>query len=138
MCLFIFRQCGPPKLPTAISNHCDVAFTAFINTAEIVEIIGKHSIVIDVLDDLTQFCYSCNPSLHDMKNLIKMQELGISLDYRCPRYSSCNDCCNLSDTERMFVREELEDNAIRDSITIEYDAKKITVKLPSYRYVDKL
>ena len=113
MCLFIFRQCGPPKLPTAISNHCDVAFTAFINTAEIVEIIGKHSIVIDVLDDLTQFCFSCDPNLHDMENHIKMQKLGISLDYRCPRCRSCNDYRNLSDRERVILIEELEDIAIK-------------------------
>ena len=53
-----FRQFGPPKLPITITNHCDVAFADFINTSEIVKIAGnddKHSVMIDVLDDVTQF-----------------------------------------------------------------------------------
>ena len=72
-----------------------------------------------------------------MKNLIKMQKLGISLDYRCPRCRSCNDCRNLSDTERVFLIEKLEDIAIRESITIEEAAEKVTVKLPLYPDVEK-
>ena len=68
--------------------------------------------------------------LHDLKTLIKVQEEGISLDYRCPKCRACNDCRNASTTERISLREEIEDQAIKESVTINYEAKKISAKMP--------
>ena len=68
--------------------------------------------------------------LWDLKTLVKLQEAGISLDYRCPRCRNCNDCRQAPDTERISLREEAEDQAIKDSVFIDYKAKKITAKLP--------
>ena len=69
-------------------------------------------------------------SLHEMKLLLKIQEMGISFDYRCPRCRSCSDCRNASDTERVSVREEKEDEAVKESVSIDFAAKKISAKIP--------
>ena len=68
--------------------------------------------------------------LHDLKTLIKVQEEGLRLDYRCPKCRSCSDCRNASETERISLRGELEDQAIKESVTIDYEAQKISAKLP--------
>ena len=68
--------------------------------------------------------------LWDLKTLVKLQEAGISLEYRCPRCRNCNDCRQAPDTERISLREEAEDQAIRDSVFIDYNARKIVAKLP--------
>ena len=68
--------------------------------------------------------------LQELKLLLKIQEMGISFDYRCPRCRSCSDCRNASDTERISVREEIEDEAVKQSVKIDFAAKKITARLP--------
>ena len=68
--------------------------------------------------------------LFDLKTLMKLQESGLSLEYRCPRCRGCHDCKNAPTTERISLREEREDQAIRDSITIDWERRKITAKLP--------
>ena len=68
--------------------------------------------------------------VHDLKLLMKLQELGISLEYRCPRCRNCSDCRNAPDTERVSCREEREDEAIRQSVMIDYENKKITARMP--------
>ena len=57
-------------------------------------------------------------------------ELGISIEYRCPACRKCSDCKNASETERISLREEAEDQAIKDSVTIDFERKKITCSLP--------
>ena len=52
------------------------------------------------------------------------------IDYRCPACRSCHDCKNAPDTERISLREEAEDQAIRESVSIDFDKKKITCILP--------
>ena len=39
--------------------------------------------------------------LHDLKSIVKLQEGGITLDYRCPDCRSCIKCKNPSDTDRI-------------------------------------
>ena len=65
-----------------------------------------------------------------LKSLVKMQEMGITIDYRCPACRSCNDCKKAPSTERISLREEAEDQAIKDSVKIDYVNKKITCVLP--------
>merc|ERR1712013_959966 len=68
--------------------------------------------------------------LRELKIFIKMQELGLTIDYRCPACRSCQDCKNAPDTERVSLREEAGDQAIRDAVSIDYEKKKITCILP--------
>ena len=71
-----------------------------------------------------------NETLHDLKTFIKLQDQGIDLAYRCPKCRNCHDCRNANETERISVREEIEDQAIKDSINIDFKKKRITAKLP--------
>ena len=68
--------------------------------------------------------------LRELKMIVKMQELGISLEYRCPNCRNCNSCRNAPDTERISIREEAEDQAIRDAVKIDFVKKKIECVLP--------
>ena len=68
--------------------------------------------------------------LHDLKSIVKLQEGGITLDYRCPDCRSCIKCKNPIDTDRISLRQEAECEAIKDSIKIDHEAKKITCTLP--------
>ena len=68
--------------------------------------------------------------LKELKIFVKMQELGLSIDYRCPACRSCQGCKSAPDTERISLREEAEDQAIRESVNIDFEKKKITCVLP--------
>ena len=68
--------------------------------------------------------------LKELKIFVKMQELGLSIDYRCPACRSCQSCKNAPDTERISLREEAEDQAMRESVNIDFKKKKITCILP--------
>ena len=68
--------------------------------------------------------------LYDLKTMIKCQEQGLVLEYRCPTCRQCQSCRNAPDTERISLREELEDEAIKNSVNIDYEENKITCKLP--------
>ena len=68
--------------------------------------------------------------LKDLKTLIKLQELGFSIDYRCPSCRSCSSCKNAPTTERLSMREEAEDQAMRDAVKIDFKKKKVECTLP--------
>ena len=53
------------------------------------------------------------------------QQEGISVDYRCPRCRSCNDCRRSFATERVSLREEAEEQMIYDSVHLDWDNKRI-------------
>ena len=59
-----------------------------------------------------------------------MQELGLSIDYRCPACRSCQGCRNAPETKHISLREEAEDQAIKESVKIDFEKKKITCILP--------
>ena len=59
-----------------------------------------------------------------------MQEQGLSIDYRCPACRSCQGCKNAPETEHISLREEAEDQAIREFVKIDFEKKRLPV---SYR-----
>ena len=84
--------------------------------------------------DERQVMISClqenDDNLRELKMIAKLQELGLSLEYRCPNCRDCNSCRNAPDTERISLREEAEDQAVRDSVKIDWKEKKIICSLP--------
>ena len=68
--------------------------------------------------------------LNDLKTVVKLQESGISLEYRCPTCRSCSKCKNAPDTDRISLREEAECAAIRDSVKVDFNEKKIMCTIP--------
>ena len=112
-------QCGlcgvdvAEGLDTVLEEIGDVPIVDFVNG------VRKKVLVADLFDE--------DDKLRELKMLVKMQELGISIEYRCPACRKCSDCKNAPATERISLREEAEDQAIKDSVTIDFERKKITV-----------
>ena len=99
---------------------------------EISEVVSKvpNDEVFAELASMMSASVDNDDKLRELKMVVKMQELGISLEYRCPNCRSCNSCRNAPDTERISIREEAEDQAIRDAVTIDFEKKKIVCSLP--------
>ena len=68
--------------------------------------------------------------LSTLKLLAKLHEDGISIEYRCPKCRHCSDCRNAPETERVSLREEAEDVAIKESVKVNWNKKKIICTLP--------
>ena len=102
---------------------CDSCGENLEETEGLVDDITNHRALFS--DDL-----ETDEKLKELKIFVKMQELGLSIDYRCPACRSCHGCKNAPDTERISLREEAEDQAIRESVNIDFEKKKITCVLP--------
>lgn len=92
--------------------------------------------VLDILDDLQQFCGKTNldkEGIRDLKFQIKLMESGVSVEYRCPKCRDCSDCRNAPDTERISLREEAEDQAVKDSVHVDYKKKEDSLHLATQR-----
>ena len=68
--------------------------------------------------------------LNDMKLLIKLMEQGVSIEYRCPKCRECQKCKSGPTAERISVREELEDEMIRENVKIDFEKKRIIATMP--------
>ena len=68
--------------------------------------------------------------LSDLKLLIKFMEQGLQVDYRCPACRNCIRCRDAPQTERLSLREEVEIDAIKDSVKLDFDNKQIIGKMP--------
>ena len=58
--------------------------------------------------------------LRYLKQLLLAQEGGISVEYRCVKCEDCWSCKNADSTEKLSLREEQEDQLIRDSVTLNF------------------
>ena len=68
--------------------------------------------------------------LKDLKFWYKQMEEGTTVEYRCPACRDCAKCKNSDFTDKVSIREEVEQQAIEDSITFDRENKKIWVSLP--------
>ena len=81
-------------------------------------------------------CVSCKmmfqeiEKLRDMKSWYKQMEAGTNVEYRCPACRDCSKCKNSDFTDKISIREEVEQKQIEDSITFDRVNKKILVSLP--------
>ena len=58
------------------------------------------------------------------------QQEGLNIEYRCPKCRSCSDCRRSFATERVSMREEAEEQQIWDSVTLDWENKRIICYLP--------
>ena len=58
------------------------------------------------------------------------QQEGLQIEYRCPKCRSCSDCRRSFATERVSMREEAEEQQIWDSVTLDWEKKRIICYLP--------
>ena len=64
------------------------------------------------------------------KQFQQAQKECLNIEYRCPRCRNCSDCRRSFETERVSLREEAEDLMIWDSVTLDWDNKRIICTLP--------
>ena len=57
-------------------------------------------------------------------------DTGLNIDYRCIRCCACNDCRNADQTEKVSLRQDAEDNMIKNSVTLDYNKQEILATLP--------
>ena len=57
-------------------------------------------------------------------------DTGLNIDYRCVKCRNCVDCRNVDETEKVSLRQDVEDAKIRESIHIDYEKKQILATLP--------
>ena len=132
-----------------IENHTDT-----LNECEIDDIIESESAenvaekdeesILAASNLAVLTCSSCGVLLSDCSLAVKeiseeessmawkraAQQEGISIEYRCPRCRSCNDCRRSFATERVSIREEAEDQMIYDSVHLDWENKRILCTLP--------
>jgi hypothetical protein len=79
---------------------------------------------------------SCPDELHlfKLKKIVRMwddiDECGTALDYRCPKCQRCTDCAQSGQLCNRSTREEEEQFVIEQSIFMDYENRRVTVKLP--------
>ena len=68
--------------------------------------------------------------LRDLKFWYKQMESGTSVEFRCPACRDCSKCRNSDFTDKISIREEVEQKQVEDSIHFDRENKKIWVSLP--------
>ena len=90
----------------------------------------------DVHDDEVHIHTCCNSlteedyKLRDIKYWYKQMEAGTTVEYRCPDCRECSKCKNSDTTDKISLREEVEQKAVEDSVSFDRVNKKVIVSLP--------
>ena len=66
----------------------------------------------------------------DIKRWREVMDSGMNIDYRCVKCRSCSDCRNADETEKVSLRQDAEDQLIRESVQLDYAKKEIMATLP--------
>jgi hypothetical protein len=84
----------------------------------------------DMILDNKQAMVNSEERIIDMKKWREVMDAGMNIKYRCVKCRSGSDCRNADETERVSLRQEAEDQMIKDSIHIDYKKKQIMATLP--------
>ena len=66
---------------------------------------------------------------HDMRRFMEYQEAGLDQGYKCPRCRSCKNCKRGAAQERISMKQEAEQEVIRESVTLDEHSNRAVVKL---------
>ena len=88
---------------------------------------GNHASIHASESELTQ---AKKQQVRFLKQLLLTQDSGLSVEYRCARCRDCWSCKNADETEKVSLREEQENQLIRDSVRLDFDKKSIECTLP--------
>ena len=83
-----------------------------------------------MLLDVGELEVSSSEKLRHLKQLILAQEGGVSEDYRCTKCRDCWDCKNADSTEKLSLREEQENQLIKESVKLNFATNSIECTLP--------
>ena len=73
---------------------------------------------------------NCEERIADIKRWREVMDSGMNIDYRCVKCRSCSDCRNADETEKVSLRQDAEDQLIRESVQLDYAKKEIMATLP--------
>ena len=65
-----------------------------------------------------------------LKKFNNVEEAGSKIDYRCVTHRKCQDCIDNATKENLSIREEVEDDIVRRSVTVDVERQVCTAKLP--------
>ena len=75
-------------------------------------------------------CALCGVTVQgEMQKFMELQEAGLKTEYRCKRCRQCEDCRKGAGQERLSLKQEAEQELVRQSITLK-DAGVAVAKLP--------
>ena len=127
----IVTGCSPSSAPATVGSPSLVSVADY-SPSSAPATVGSPSLV-----PATDRSHSCcnnfaeeDSKLRDMKHWYKQIEGGTSVEYRCPACRECSKCKNSDATERISLREEVEQKAVEDSIHFDRKNKKVMVELP--------
>ena len=76
-------------------------------------------------------CPSCRTIYHiPLKNFKETESVGSEIDYRCVKCRSCKGCKNQERNEALSIKEEVEDDLINKSVTVDIVAHETSAILP--------
>ena len=80
---------------------------------------------------VTIHCSHCiNAVQTQMKKFHEIEGAGSDIQYRCINCRNCKDCKNHDSDQATSIKEDVEDQLIKNSITVDVDHQVVTAKLP--------
>ena len=61
----------------------------------------------------------------DFRRWREVNETGINIDYCRIRCRACNDCRNADQTEKVSLRQDEENDMIKNSVTLDYQKQEV-------------
>ena len=92
--------------------------------------------MLDNKENEMNVCVDCNEVIaaatiqSEIKGFLQSQEIGLDASYRCIRCRDCKQCLKGAGQERMSIRQEAEQQVIRESVTINKELGRAVAKLP--------
>merc|ERR1711954_612891 len=92
--------------------------------------------VLDNKEKIIGECVDCKEIIaaattqSEMKGFLQSQEIGLDASYRCIRCRNCKECLKGAGQERMSIRQEAEQQVIKESVHIDKDLGRAVAKLP--------
>ena len=106
--------------------------------------------IVDLLDDDEEIrdenlminCINCgdevieNLAVHsvsvqsELKKFMQQQEAGLDSSYKCPKCRNCGDCVKGSGYERISLKQEAEQELIKESVKVDLDKGRAEAELP--------
>ena len=66
----------------------------------------------------------------ELKRFMQQQEAGLDSSYKCPKCRDCQDCIKGSGYERISVKQEREQDLIKQSVKVNLQDGRATAELP--------
>ena len=71
-----------------------------------------------------------NSAQLELQKFLKLQEAGLDVSYRCRKCRNCQKCKGGGEEEKLSLRQEAEQELIRESINLDLENGEATAKLP--------